>query len=155
LRSLTLLDLEGTEHRVNDSLVPIGGKLPYFQELQTGKLLDVLITFVPGEKRSKDIRQRINKWLYPKTRPGYYLEINDNFHLAYADQRDGHGTQHYKNNGDLHITLGQLAIPNKSALLFCDQRVGIPPSGLLDQFLMDHHSINGHRRVKHRQFLSA
>jgi hypothetical protein len=86
---------QGKEHQVSNTLVPIGGKLPLFQEMQTGKLMDVLQAFVPSSKQEKGLRTRINKWLYPKTRPGYYLEIDDHLHLAYANQRDGHGTQHY------------------------------------------------------------
>jgi hypothetical protein len=29
------------------------------------------------------------------TRPGFYIELNENLHLAYADQRDGSGSQHW------------------------------------------------------------
>jgi very-short-patch-repair endonuclease len=45
--------------------------------------------------KKKDFRKRVRAWLFPCTRPGFYLEINNHIHLAYADQRDGHKTQHY------------------------------------------------------------
>lgn len=84
----------GKEHRVSsNSLVSISGKLPYYQELRTRILLDVL--FVIYQQKNVGSRKKINQWLYSKTRPGLYLELNEHLHLAYADQRDGHGTQHW------------------------------------------------------------
>lgn len=89
-------NLEGTEHEVSGNpLVPIGGKLPYYQELRTSALLDVLMALTSAQKRVKNFRKRLNSYLYAKTRPGFYLEISNNLHLAYGDQRDGHRTQHW------------------------------------------------------------
>ena len=85
---------DGREHHVSsNSLVSLGGKLPYYQELRTSVLLNVLITF--SAKKDRNIRKKINQWLSVRTRPGFYLELNNHLHLAYADQRDGHGTQHW------------------------------------------------------------
>ena len=91
---MTITIEDGKEHHVSSSsLVSINGKLPYYQELRTSILLNVLITF--SEKKGNNIRHKINQWLFSRTRPGFYLELNNHLHLAYADQRDGHGTQHY------------------------------------------------------------
>lgn len=81
-------------------LVPIGGLLPYYLELPTGKLLNVLIELFSTAAATqgvnpKQLRTKLNKWLYPKTRPGFYLELGEHLHLAYADQRHGYGTQHW------------------------------------------------------------
>lgn len=90
----------GIEHKVTGgALVPLSGHLPYYLELRTGKLLDVLLVLLslPSSHANKqaELRSKINKWLFTKTRPGVYIEIDNHFHLAYADQRDGHGTQHW------------------------------------------------------------
>jgi hypothetical protein len=90
----------GIEHRVTEgALVPLGGHLPYYLELRAGKLLDVLLVLFSllsaRANRQTELRNKISRWLYTKTRPGIYIEINSHFHLAYADQRDGHGTQHW------------------------------------------------------------
>jgi Protein of unknown function (DUF559) len=91
---MTLAIENGIEHRVSsNSIVSLGGKLPYYQELRTKILLDVL--FIIYEQKSVGGRKKINQWLYSRTRPGLYLELNEHLHLAYADQRDGHGTQHW------------------------------------------------------------
>lgn len=88
-----MADLKGTE-RVAESnpLVALGGKLPYSLELKTPKLLDVLMALFPSLTQD---RKKTNNFLYSKSRPGFYLEIRDFLHLAYADQRDGHGTPHW------------------------------------------------------------
>jgi very-short-patch-repair endonuclease len=86
--------IPGTERQVGDTpLVPIGGKLPYVLEVKTSQLIDVLSAFTPD--KAKDFRKKAGAWLYSRTRPGFYLEMNAHLHLAYADQRDGHNTQHY------------------------------------------------------------
>jgi hypothetical protein len=90
----------GIEHRVaGGALVPLGGQLPYYLELRTGKLLDVLLVLFSSQinhnKNQRVLREKINRWLFTKTRPGIYIELHSHFHLAYADQRDGHGTQHW------------------------------------------------------------
>lgn len=83
----------GIEHRSSNSLVSIGGKLPYYQELRTTSLLNVLL--IMSQQKGKANRKRINRWLFSRTRPGFYMELNEHLHLAYADQRDGHGSQHW------------------------------------------------------------
>lgn len=90
----------GIEHKVaGGALVPLGSHLPYYLELRTGKLLDVLLVLFPSQSnhanRQTELRSKISKWLYTKTRPGIYIELDSHFHLAYAEQRDGHGTQHW------------------------------------------------------------
>lgn len=87
-----VFNIEGQEHLVSSALVPIGGKLPFYQEMRTSRLLDFLQTLFKSEK---DLRKRISRWLSSRTRPGFYLEIKPDLHLAYADQRDGYGTQHW------------------------------------------------------------
>ena len=92
---MNLLIENGREHHVSSSsLVSLGGKLPYYHELRTSVLLNVLITF-SSKQDKKTIRKKINQWLYSRTRPGFYLELDNHLHLAYADQRDGHGSQHW------------------------------------------------------------
>jgi len=90
----------GIEHKVTGgALIPLSGHLPYYLELRTGKLLDVLLVLFSAQinhnKNQKLLREKINRWLFTKTRPGIYIELDSHFHLAYADQRDGHGTQHW------------------------------------------------------------
>ncbi|EDX82489.1 hypothetical protein S7335_1193 [Synechococcus sp. PCC 7335] len=88
-------DISGTEkeHRGN-TLVPIGGKLPHYLELRTSATLDCLQTLIPSAAGKRN-RQRLNASLASRTRLGLYLEINEKLHLAYADQRDGRGSQHW------------------------------------------------------------
>lgn len=88
--------IEGVEHKVDSaSLVPIGGRLPYRLEVRTSKILDFLVGITLVQKSGKDLRKRINAYLFARTKPGFYIEINEHLHLAYADQRDGHGSQHW------------------------------------------------------------
>jgi very-short-patch-repair endonuclease len=80
-----------------NNLVSISGKLPYYMELQTGKVLDIFCHLykdhLPPER--KTARTKINGWLYNRTRPGFYFELANDLHLAYGHQKDGLGTQHY------------------------------------------------------------
>jgi hypothetical protein len=86
----------GIEHQVKgSSLVPVGGKLPYYLEVQTGKLLDLLVVISRENNNDRNLRTKMRNYLVSKTRPGFYLEFNEHLHLAYANQRDGHGTQHW------------------------------------------------------------
>jgi hypothetical protein len=62
-------------------------------EVKTSQLIDVISALTPDKARN--FRKKAGAWLYPRTRPGFYLEMNAHLHLAYADQRDGHKTQHY------------------------------------------------------------
>ncbi|GAB1541677.1 hypothetical protein NUACC21_43490 [Scytonema sp. NUACC21] len=89
------LTLEGVERNADStSIIPIGGQLPYYLEVQTSKLLDFLVS-TSNKNFDKSLRKRINTFLYSRTRPGFYLEMNEHLHLSYADQREGHGTQHW------------------------------------------------------------
>ena len=89
-----MTDIQGTEQQFEDSpLVPIGGKLPYVLEVKTSQLIDALSALTPN--KPKDFRKKTAAWLFPRTRPGFYLEMNVHLHLAYADQRDGQKSQHY------------------------------------------------------------
>ena len=79
--NMTITIEDGKEHHVSSSsLVSINGKLPYYQELRTSILLNVLITF--SEKKGKNIRHKINQWLFSRTRPGFYLELNNHLLLV-------------------------------------------------------------------------
>lgn len=94
------MGLEEKEHKVKShQIVSLGGKLPYFLELQTGKILDVLLDFFKNHPNlptnRKEARNKINALLYRNTRPNCYLELNKKLHLAYAHQKDGRNTQHY------------------------------------------------------------
>ena len=81
------------EHQ-DPGIVPLGGKLPHFMELRTSALLDCLQALFPKVSGKRE-RKRLNASLASKARLGMYLEINAELHLAYADQRDGRGSQHY------------------------------------------------------------
>lgn len=88
------------EHNVKSSqIISLGGKLPYYLELPTGKILDVLLELFQNSsslpKNRKEARSKINHWLYNRTRPGCYVELGKKLHLAYGHQKDGRGTQHY------------------------------------------------------------
>lgn len=92
-------EIGGVVHQLPDApMVPIGGKLPLKVEVRTSQLLDMLVYLVGDRIQAKDKRKRVNEWLYTRCRPGFYVEFDSYglpLHLAYADQRDGHGTQHY------------------------------------------------------------
>jgi very-short-patch-repair endonuclease len=94
-------DLEGVEHNTGqNALVPIGGKLPCQSQVSTPKLLDVLTGLSPAFQRlnpqkKKESRKKLNEKLYNRTRPGFYMEVLETLHLAYAGQPNGHGTLHY------------------------------------------------------------
>jgi hypothetical protein len=60
-------------------------------ELQTGKLLDVLLIIFPTDKT----RKQINDWLYRNTKPGFAVQLSPDLYIAYDNQRDGHGTAHW------------------------------------------------------------
>lgn len=50
---------------------------------------------MPAHAQQRFDRSKANQWLYARTRPGFYLQLNTHLHLAYADQRDGAGSQHW------------------------------------------------------------
>ncbi|MEP0873521.1 DUF559 domain-containing protein [Trichocoleus desertorum AS-A10] len=66
----------------------------------TTKLLDIIIALSPqsqklNPKQRKTLRQNLNTKLYNKTRPGFYWEVADSLHIAYAGQPAGAKTQHH------------------------------------------------------------
>lgn len=82
-----------------ESLVPAGSKLPFEFLVETTKLLDVIMAIFPKARQAtpsqkKKLRKDLNAKLYTKTRPGFYLEVNNSLHFAYVGQLGGHGTQH-------------------------------------------------------------
>jgi very-short-patch-repair endonuclease len=95
------LDLEGSERNTqSNALVAIGGKLPHCFQVPTSKLLDVIVAFSPrcrtlDTKQRRQFRQKVGQKLYNKTRPGFYLEVGEMLHLAYAGQPNGARTQHH------------------------------------------------------------
>lgn len=95
----TTNSLGGQVRQLKDApLVSIGGKLPLKLDINTSRLLDLMTYFLGDQIKAKDKRKQINNWLYTRARPGFYVEFDARgfpFHLAYADQRGGHGTQHY------------------------------------------------------------
>lgn len=92
---MTVSQLSGVEKQQHgNGLVPIGGKLPHYLELRTSLVLDCLQVLVPKAQGKKN-RKRLCASLASRTRLGMYIELNDNLHLAYADQRDGRGSQHW------------------------------------------------------------
>lgn len=88
-------EISGVEReQISNTLVPLGGKLPHYLELRTSLLLDCLQALLP-KTAGKQNRKRLSASLASRARLGMYLEINEKLHLAYADQRDGRGSQHW------------------------------------------------------------
>lgn len=81
------------------AIVSIGGKLPHCFVVPTAKFLDIIIALSPSlanlsRKQKQKKRQTLNARIYTRCRPGFYAELSDNLHFAYAGQPEGHGTQH-------------------------------------------------------------
>jgi hypothetical protein len=81
-------------------IVSIGGKLPHCFELTTSKFLNVVIALSPKstgmtQRQLKALRKSLNAKLYNKTRPGFYAEMSESLHFAYAGQPGGHGSVHH------------------------------------------------------------
>ncbi|MBD2457286.1 DUF559 domain-containing protein [Nostoc sp. FACHB-87] len=76
------------------ALVSTNSVLNYFIELRTSSLIDY-ISKLYSNNGHKYTRQSINDWLFIRTKTGFYKELSSGLHLAYADQRDGHKTQHW------------------------------------------------------------
>ena len=92
---MTASNISGVEREQRgNTLVPIGGKLPHYLELRTTVILDCLQALVPNATGSKN-RKRLSASLASRARIGMYLELSEKLHLAYADQRDGRGSQHW------------------------------------------------------------
>jgi hypothetical protein len=92
---MTVGEIPGVEREHGgNTLVPLGGKLPHYLELRTSNTLDCLQALVPNAAGQHN-RKRLSASLASRARLGMYLEINEKLHLAYADQRDGRGSQHW------------------------------------------------------------
>jgi hypothetical protein len=81
------------------ALVPSIGKLPHCFEVETGKFLDVVMALSPNTrdlsaKQKHKKRKELYSRLYNKTRPGFYAELSESLHFAYAGQPQGHGKPH-------------------------------------------------------------
>lgn len=88
-------DLAGNDY----AIVSTGGKLPHSYEVSTAKFLDIFIALSPSlanlsRQQKQKKRQALNARLYTQCRPGFYAELSENLHFAYAGQPQGHGTQH-------------------------------------------------------------
>lgn len=83
----------GDEHNLDESAIVLkSSSLPYFVELRTSSLIDYVLKIY---SKSSFTRKSINDWLAIRNKPGFYKELAPNLHLAYADQRDGHGSKHW------------------------------------------------------------
>lgn len=81
----------GNEHNYSESAIVFNSRrLPYFIELRTTSLTDVLNKFFSGFSRKS-----IANWISVRTKPGFYYEFDKHLHIAFCDQRDGHGTQYW------------------------------------------------------------
>ncbi|MBD2731990.1 DUF559 domain-containing protein [Nostoc sp. FACHB-892] len=81
----------GTEQsNSNSSLVSVAPSLPYYVEVRTSSLKNFLQKFY--DFADKDA---IQAWLEARQRTGFYFEINQHLHLAFADQRDGKGSEYW------------------------------------------------------------
>lgn len=85
----------------SDTLVSVGGNLPYSYLVPTGKLLDVFLALSTSGRTLKgaartQARKKANAWLYNRTRPGFVFLVKEGvFHVAYAGQPGGAGSQHH------------------------------------------------------------
>jgi very-short-patch-repair endonuclease len=90
-----------SQSATSDTLVSVGGNLPYSYLVPTGKLLDVFLALstsgrnLKGAARAK-ARKKTSAWLYNRTRPGFVFLVKEGvFHVAYAGQPGGAGSQHH------------------------------------------------------------
>jgi hypothetical protein len=94
-KPLTKFNPSGEEQNLNASAIVVqSSSLKYFIELRTTALIDYMLK-IYTTSNSAYTRKSISDWLNIRNRPGFYKELSANLHLAYGDQRDGHGTQHW------------------------------------------------------------
>ncbi|MBD2651795.1 DUF559 domain-containing protein [Nostoc foliaceum] len=87
----TVFNPPGKQHNNSDSsIVSVAPQLPYYVEVRT----DSLITFLLQVYNFSD-RGLVQKWLLARQQTGFYFEITEHLHLAFADQRDGKGTKYW------------------------------------------------------------
>lgn len=99
-QSLDINFAGGGSSTPGDTLVSMGGTLPCTFLVSTSKLLDVFFAVSASGRSLKGVarkkaRQKWNAWLYNRTRPGFVFLAKENvFHIAYAGQPGGAGSQH-------------------------------------------------------------
>jgi very-short-patch-repair endonuclease len=96
---MTSLDPNIDPFEQSTALVPSIGKLPHCFEVETGKFLVVVMALSPNTrdlsaKQKHKKRKELYSRLYNKTRPGFYAELSESLHFAYAGQPQGHGKPH-------------------------------------------------------------
>ncbi|MBW4558203.1 MAG: endonuclease domain-containing protein [Trichormus sp. ATA11-4-KO1] len=83
----------GDEHILDETaIVTKSSNLKYFIELRTSPLISYILKVY---SKANVNRTSVSEWLSVRTKPGFYKELSPNLNLAYSDQRDGHGTQHW------------------------------------------------------------
>jgi Protein of unknown function (DUF2726) len=87
------LPIELLNDNIQSASLITQSQLPHSKELTTGKLLDFLQAVYGNRQLS--FRKTLNQRLFSRTRPNFQVAIKSTLHLAYLDQRDGHGTQHW------------------------------------------------------------
>ena len=87
------LPIESLNDNIHSASLATQPQLPHSKELTTGKLLDFLQA-VYGNRQAS-FRKTLNQRLFSRTRPNFQVAIKSSLYLAYLDQRDGHGTQHW------------------------------------------------------------
>ncbi|PAX54872.1 DUF559 domain-containing protein [Brunnivagina elsteri] len=87
----TIFNPSGKEHSDSDnSIVSVAPQLPYYVEVRTGSLTNFLLNIY-----NLSNRDAVKNWLNVRQKTGFYFEISEHLHLAFADQRDGKGTQYW------------------------------------------------------------
>lgn len=83
----------GDEQNLDESAIVLkSSSLRYFIELRTSSLISYILKIYSNKNFT---RKSISDWLSIRNKPGFYKELAPNLHLAYADQRNGHGTEHW------------------------------------------------------------
>lgn len=87
----TVFNPQGKEHsNSGSSIVSVAPQLPFYVEVRT----DSLITYLSEVYKFTD-RNLIQKWLEARHQTGFSFEITEHLHIAFADQRDGKGSQYW------------------------------------------------------------
>jgi hypothetical protein len=81
----------GKEHSDSgSSIVSVAPQLPYYVEVRTGSLISFLLIIYNCTNRTA-----VQNWLNIRQRTGFYFEISEHLHIAFADQRDGKSTPYW------------------------------------------------------------
>lgn len=89
--SRTVFNPAGNETvNADNLLVSTSPSLPFYVEVRTGSLINFLLKIYNLQDRNA-----VQTWATNRQRTGFYFEINEHLHLAYADQRDGRGKPHW------------------------------------------------------------